>query len=455
MKRQLENVYEYIDGNTRDFVETLIRLVRQPSISAKGEGIKECAGLVEKIMQETGLETKLIQPAEGNPLVYGEIKSKESDKTLMFYNHYDVQPPEPIEQWISGPFSGEIREGKIYGRGTSDNKGNLVSRLKAVEAFLKIFGELPVNVKFVVDGEEEIGSPHLKQIIEKHKELFSADAVIWEFGGTNRKGNPCLYLGLKGILSVELQVEGAVRDVHSANAPLVPNPAWRLAWVLNLIKNEREEILIEGFYENVRPPLPEELQYVEKIPFDEEEWKEELGLKEFLLKRSGVEALKALLYQPSCTINGMISGYTGVGSKTIVPKTAMAKLDFRLVPNQTPTEIFRKLVNHLRNSGFKDIKITKYGSTEPVKTSITHKFVKTVVETAEKVYGKQAVIYPLSPGSGPMHLFKQVLRCPIVSVGCSHPKSNTHAPNENLEIKSFIKGTMFIATLLWDFASSS
>ena len=454
METQIEEVYAYIAANARNFIETLIQLVRQPSVSAKGEGIRECAELVEKIMQEAGLETQIIQPTEGNPVVYGEIKSKKSEKTLLFYDHYDVQPPEPIEQWISGPFSGEIREGKIYGRGVSDNKGNLVSRLKAVEAFLKTTGEVPINVKFVVDGEEEIGSPHLKQVIEKDRELFSADAVIWEFGGTNRGGNPCLYLGLKGILSVELHVEGAVRDVHSANAPLVPNPAWRLAWALNAVKNEKEEILIEGFYENVEKPTVEELRYVESIPFDEEEWKQELGLKEFLLKRSGTEALKALLYNPSCTINGMISGYTGTGSKTIVPRTATAKLDFRLVPNQTPTEIFGKLVNHLRNSGFKDVKIIKYGSSEPAKTPVTSEFVQKVAKTAEKVYGKKAVIYPLSAGSGPMHLFKNALGGPIVSVGCSHPEANVHAPNENLEIESFIKGTKFIATLLQDFSAS-
>jgi len=454
METQIEEVYAYIAANARNFIETLIQLVRQPSVSAKGEGIRECAELVEKIMQEAGLETQIIQPTEGNPVVYGEIKSKKSEKTLLFYDHYDVQPPEPIEQWISGPFSGEIREGKIYGRGVSDNKGNLVSRLKAVEAFLKTTGEVPINVKFVVDGEEEIGSPHLKQVIEKDRELFSADAVIWEFGGTNRGGNPCLYLGLKGILSVELHVEGAVRDVHSANAPLVPNPAWRLAWALNAVKNEKEEILIEGFYENVEKPTVEELRYVESIPFDEEEWKQELGLKEFLLKRSGTEALKALLYNPSCTINGMISGYTGTGSKTIVPRTATAKLDFRLVPNQTPTEIFGKLVNHLRNSGFKDVKIIKYGSSEPAKTPVTNEFVQKVAKTAEKVYGKKAVIYPLSAGSGPMHLFKNALGGPIVSVGCSHPEANVHAPNENLEIESFIKGTKFIATLLQDFSAS-
>jgi acetylornithine deacetylase/succinyl-diaminopimelate desuccinylase-like protein len=450
----MENVYAYIDANARDFVETLIRLVRQPSVSAKGEGIQECAELVEKIMQEVGLKTRIIQPTEGNPVVYGETKSKKSDKTLLFYDHYDVQPPEPIEQWICGPFSGEIREGKIYGRGASDNKGNLISRLKAVESFLKTLDEVPVNVKFVVDGEEEIGSPHLKQIIEKHRELFSADAIIWEFGGTNRRGNPCLHLGLKGILSVELRVEGAVRDVHSANAPLVPNPAWRLTWALNAIKNEKEEILIEGFYENVKEPSSAELHCVERIPFDEKEWKNELGLKEFLLKRSGTEALKALLYHPSCTINGMISGYTGIGSKTIVPRIAVAKLDFRLVPNQTPAEIFGKLVNHLRNSGFKDIKIIKFGSTEPAKTPVTHKFVQTVAKTAEKVYEKQPVIYPLSPGSGPMHLFRKIIGCPVVSVGCSHPESNTHAPNENLNIESFIRGTKFIATILQDFALS-
>jgi acetylornithine deacetylase/succinyl-diaminopimelate desuccinylase-like protein len=365
-----------------------------------------------------------------------------------------VQPPEPLELWKYEPFSGKISSEKIYGRGASDNKGNFVSRLKAVQALLEVADDVPVNVKFFVEGEEEIGSPHLEPIIKKYKNLFSADAAIWEFGGTDRKGRPSLHLGLKGVLSVELIAKSASKDVHSANAPLIPNPAWRLVWALNHLKDKEEKILIDGFYENVLKPSSEEIKYLKNIPTEDEETKKELGIKKFLHDKSGLDALKALLYQPTCTVNGFISGYTGKGSKTVLPHEASAKLDFRLVPNQNSSEIFQKLVAHLKKNGFEDLKIIEHGSTDPTRTPINDPFVKLVAKTAEKIYGKKAVIYPTSAGSGPMHLFRNFLGYPVVSAGCSHPESNTHAPNENLQINSYIKGTKFMATLLTDFASS-
>lgn len=449
----MEKVYNYIDTHADAFVADLVRLVRQPSVSAKGEGIEDCAKLVEEMMRETGLSTKIIKGKKGNPVVYGEIKSQKAEKTLLFYDHYDVQPPEPLEEWKYAPFSGTIADGKVYGRGAVDNKGNLVSRLKAVQAFLETVGSVPVNVKFVVDGEEEIGSPNLEPIVKRYRRLFSADAAIWEFGGTDRRGRPHLYLGLKGVLAVELRSKCALKDVHSANAPLIPNPAWRLVWALSTLKDENEKILIEGFYDKVLPPSAEEIECLRSVPFEEKELKEELGLKQFLEGVSGIEALKALLFQPTCTINGLFSGYIGKGSKTVLPREAMAKLDFRLVPNQNPDEIFEKLTRHLKANGFGDIEIVKYGSTEPVKTPISDPFVGLAAKTAEKVYGEKAIIYPLSAGSGPMHLFRNFLGYPVVSAGCGHPESNTHAPNESLKIESFIKGVKFIAALIGDFAS--
>jgi acetylornithine deacetylase/succinyl-diaminopimelate desuccinylase-like protein len=453
IKMSLEKVYEYIDAYANDFVKDLAKLIRQPSVSAKGEGIKECAKLVEEMMHQTGLSTKIFTGTKGNPVVYGEKLSKKSSKTLLFYDHYDVQPPEPLEKWTYEPFSGKIANGKIYGRGASDNKGNLISRLKAVQALSEVMDDLPVNIKFFVDGEEEIGSPNLEPVIKKYKNLFSADAAIWEFGGTDRRGRPNLYLGLKGILSVEIRTSSASKDVHSANAPIIPNPAWRLIWALNYLKDKKENVSIEGFYENVLQPSQEEIQCLKHIPFEEEETKKELGLREFLQNKSGLEALKALLYQPTCTINGLISGYTSKGSKTVLPHEAIAKLDFRLVPNQKTNEIYRKLVRHLKKHGFGDLEIIELGSTEPTRTPINHPFVKLVAQSAKKVYGKRAVIYPTSAGSGPMHLFRNFLKYPVVSAGCSHPEANTHAPDENLRIESFIRGTKFIATLISDFAN--
>jgi acetylornithine deacetylase/succinyl-diaminopimelate desuccinylase-like protein len=450
----IKQVYEYVDQHSNEFVKALAKLVRQPSVSAKGEGMQECAKMVERMLQKTGFSTRMILEKDGNPVVYGEIRSKKSKRTLLFYDHYDVQPPEPLEEWKFGPFSGKVHGGRIYGRGTSDNKGNLVSRMKAVEAFVETAGEVPVSVKFLVEGEEEIGSPHLEPVLRKHRDLFYSDATIWEFGGTNHEGRPEIYLGLKGVLSMELRSKGAIRDTHSANAPLVPNPAWRLVWALSTLKNEKDEILIEGFYDKVQKPSKTELRLLKDIPLEEEKVKETLGLKEFLGGRKGIEAKRTLFFSPTCTINGILAGYTGPGSKTVLPKEAMAKLDFRLVSNQTSDEIRRKLARHLKKRGFKDIEILTCGSTEPTRTPVTNTFVSIVAKAAEKAYRKKAVIYPTSAASGPMHLFASILSAPVVSAGCSHADPKTHAPNENLTIKGFITGTKFMATMLRDFSQT-
>jgi acetylornithine deacetylase/succinyl-diaminopimelate desuccinylase-like protein len=448
----LKQVFSYIDGHSESFLQDLSRLVKQPSVSAKKEGIQDCAHLVEQMLLELGCSTRILPEPDGNPVVYGEIRTENSEKTLLFYDHYDVQPAEPLEEWEFGAFSGKIHRGRIYGRGTSDNKGNIISRMKAVEAFLKTLGEVPMNVKFVIEGEEEIGSPHLESVVRKHKNLFSNNGVIWEFGGTNYQGQPEVYLGLKGVLSVELRAKDASRDVHSAYAPLVSNPAWRLAWALNSLKNLEDKILIEGFYDQVQPVSQKEIDLLEKIPLEEKELRQDLGLKGFLANRSGLEAKKALFLNPTCTINGFLAGYTGSGSKTVLPKDALVKLDFRLVPNQTADEIFRKLVSYLRKRGFGDIEILRYGSTEPAKTPLEETFVQVVVAAAERVYEKEVVVFPTSAASGPMHLFRNWLNCPVVSAGCSHAGARTHAPNENLTVEGFIKGTKMMATILNDFA---
>lgn len=450
----LKNIYRYIDANSQSFIDDLVRLVRQPSVSATKEGIQRCAEMVKEMMENVGISVKVIPEEDGNPVVYGEVRSETSRKTLLFYDHYDVQPPEPLEEWICDPFSGEIREGKIYGRGTADNKGDIVSRLKAVQAFLETVGGVPINIKFFVEGEEEIGSPHLSSFVKGHEDILSADAAIWEFGGTDRRGRPRIYLGLKGVLTVELRAKGASRDVHSSKAPLIPNPAWRLVWALNTLKNEREKILIEGFYDEVEPPSAEEIDYLKNIPFEEEEEKGDLGLSNFLSDLSGLNALKALLYQPTCTINGFLTGYTGAGHKTVLPNKALAKLDFRLVFRQMPDEILEKLKRHLAKRGFRDVEVIRYGSTEPAKTPVKDGFAQTVIKAAERVYGKKAVVYPTSAASGPMHLFRNWLGYPVVSVGCAHAGSMEHAPNENITLDGFVKGTKFIAAIIHDFSVS-
>ncbi|HDI73610.1 MAG TPA: M20/M25/M40 family metallo-hydrolase, partial [Candidatus Korarchaeota archaeon] len=263
-----EKVNELIEGELDRFIRQLMTLVRQPSVAATGEGLEECAELLVDIMKKNGIQARVLPVKGGPPAVYGEIRAKSSGApTILFYNHYDVQPPDPLDEWKYPPFDPHIVDGKIYGRGTSDNKGNIISRIHAVWAFLSAIGEVPVNVKFFVEGEEEIGSPHLAPFVEEHKELLKADCGIWEFGGVDHEGRPNIWLGLKGILYVELRVRGTAADTHSSRAPIIPNAAWRLVWALNTLKSEDERVLVEGFYDDVIKPTQRELELIERIPY--------------------------------------------------------------------------------------------------------------------------------------------------------------------------------------------
>ena len=426
-------------------------LVRQPSVAATGEGLEECAELLVDIMKENGIQARVLPVKGGPPAVYGEIRAKSSGApTILFYNHYDVQPPDPLDEWKYPPFDPHIVDGKIYGRGTSDNKGNIISRIHAVWAFLSAIGEVPVNVKFFVEGEEEIGSPHLAPFVEEHKELLKADCGIWEFGGVDHEGRPNIWLGLKGILYVELRVRETAVDTHSSMAPIVPNAAWRLVWALNSLKSEDGRVLVEGFYDDVVKPTRMELELIERIPYPEEEVKKDLGLESFLKDLTGAELVKTLLLEPTCTICGLNSGYTGEGSKTVLPSTAMAKIDFRLVPNQRPKDILKKLREHLDKRGFNDVEIVVHGFLEPAKTPVEEDFVQLVIRAAEEVYQKEAVVYPTSAGSGPLYLFRNVLGIPMVSVGVGYPLSRAHAPNEHIRIKDYLLGTKLIARIISD-----
>lgn len=407
--------------------------------------------MVKEMMDKVGIEASIIQLNDGNPIVYGELKAKKVAKTLMFYNHYDVMPPEPIEEWIYDPFSATVKEGKIYARGVADNKGNLVARLKAVEAILKTFNRVPINLKFVFEGEEEIGSPHLPVFIKKNRNMLRADGCVWEGGDKDPKGRPIIRLGLKGHLSVELRVRGAGKDLHSRWAPIVPNPAWRLVWALNTMKNSNEEITIEGFYNDVKKPTKQELKLIEQVPFEEEEYKRIFGLNRFISGSAGSETIKRLISYPACTICGFDSGYKGPGLKSIVPSKAVAKVGFRLVADQEPEDIFSKLKVHLEKYKFNDIELVKIGQTEPAKTPIDAHIAKTVIDTAKEIYGLEPIVYPNSPGSGPMYLFTNWLRIPTVSTGCKYAESSPHAPNENIRVADYIKGIKHIASIIMSF----
>jgi acetylornithine deacetylase/succinyl-diaminopimelate desuccinylase-like protein len=451
----LEDFFTYVDENRDRFLDQLKKLCSQPSVAAQGLGMRETANIVLGMLQRVGADSRLIEVAGAPPVVYGEIGW--GDTTLIIYDHYDVQPPEPLDQWESPPFSPEVREGSLYCRGVADNKGDLASRLQAIEAYQETQGSLPLKIKFVFEGEEEIGSPHLAQFVDENKELLvGADGCLWEGGRVETSGRPELYLGLKGILYVELRVKGASRDLHSSWAPLVPNPAWRLVWALNTLKDENDRLLMDGLVDHVARPPEEDAELVERIPFDDEEIKQDLGLSELLGGVRGTEAVRSLLYSPTCTICGIVAGYTGEGSKTVLPSEARVKLDFRLVPDLEPEMVLQLLRMHLDRRGFGDVEIVGFSAEHPAKSSPHAAVARAAMQAAEIVYGQEPVVYPSMAGSGPMYPLSTALGIPAVSgVGVGHAQSRIHAPNENIRLEDYFQAVKFAGEFIRIFSEMS
>ncbi len=442
---------DYLSEHFDVSIAELSRLAAQPSVAAQNWGLEECAHLVAKMLEKRGFSTE-IAPTAGAPVVFAE-RSGRSDRTLIFYNHYDVQPAEPLELWDSPPFEPQIRDGKLYARGVSDDKAHITSRLFAIDALLAADGELPCNIKFVIEGEEEISSVHLPEYIRENREKLSADACVWEFGAVDHREIPIQYLGMRGICYVELSVETADIDVHSGlGGSIFPNAAWRLVWALNSIKQPDGRIRLPGHYDNVVPPSTRDRELMEALPEVAEEYKSRYGVKYFLDDLTGgVDLRIAEAFEPTCTICGLTSGYQGPGSKTVLPARASAKIDFRLVPNQTPEQVLTSLRAHLDAEGFSDVKVTFIGGEAPGRTDPDDPFVQLVVQTAEPVYGQPMQIVPMIGGSGPNHAFLEYLKLPIVSAGVGYPGTQAHAPNENVRLDLYLKGAKHIARILKEF----
>jgi acetylornithine deacetylase/succinyl-diaminopimelate desuccinylase-like protein len=451
----LAAIDRYLEQNLDKSLAELSKLVAQPSIAAQGVGMEACARMVADLLEARGFTAEIL-PTGGHPVVVAE-RGGTSDKTLLIYNHYDVQPPEPLELWTSPPFEPTRRDGKLYGRGVSDDKGHLVARLHAIDALLAQGGELPCRIKFVVEGEEEIGSVHLPKFIQSHRERLAGDACLWEFGGVDHREVPLQYAGLRGICYVELSVETARVDVHSGvGGSIFPNAAWRLVWALGTLKGPDERIRIPGFYDTVRRPTGRDHELMAQLPEVESEYRERFGVKRFLRGLTGgVELRMAEVFEPTCTICGLTSGYQGAGSKTVLPARASAKVDFRLVPDQAIAEVLAQLREHLDTQGFADVHIAFLGGGPAGRTDPDHPFLRLVADTAEQVYGKTMQIVPMIGGSGPNHAFIHELNVPVATAGLGHPDTRAHAPDENLRIDLYLKHARHVARLIQAFAARS
>lgn len=449
MADTIGEIDQYIEQHLDESIEDLKQLARIPSISSRGQAMEEAAELVKDLLTAAGFAAEL-RPTSGFPVVYADAETSAS-KTLLCYNHYDVQPPEPLELWDSPPFEPEVRAGRLYARGVADDKGQLISRIAAMRAVRAVMGNLPARVKFLVEGEEEISSPSLESFIEGHRDLLAADGCVWESGGVDSESRPQVVLGLRGICYVEFHVRTMSRDAHSGGAHNLPNAAWRLIWALASIKGPDERIRIPGFYEGVRPPTETEARLLREEPSDEEFNRKTYAVREFVGGHTG-EMYKQAVFNPTANIAGIGAGWQGQGSKTVIPAEAMAKMDFRLVPGMDPHDVLSKLRAHLDAEGFEDVEVRLLGGEKADTTPADDPFVQLTVRTAEEVYGVPAVLKPLVGGTGPVHPFRAFLGVPIVTLGPGDPLSRAHAPNESISLDRFIQGTKHMARLLVGFA---
>lgn len=432
----MEQFNAYIEARKERFLNELFELLRIPSVSAQGRGIAEAATLVKNRLEHLGAQAQLISTDDGAPVVYATIG--EGPRRLLIYDHYDVQPAEPLELWDSPPFEPVIRDEKIYARGTADNKGNLMLRIQAIETWLATQGHLPIQIAFVIEGEEEVSSRTLYAFCRNNADLLEADGCLWEVGGRDINDRPMISCGAKGIQYVELVARGASHDLHSSNATIVPNPAWRLTWALATLKAPGGRILLPGFYDHVRPPSPADMQVLEQIESDDDALLASYGIREFIDGVRGVERLRRHLFEPTCTICGLVAGYTGPGSKTVLPSEARAKIDFRLVPDMEPEIVLRQLRAHLDTQGYADIEIVDLGGEHPARSDLNSAVVRAAVVSAEATYGVLPVVYPTMAGTGPMYPLCQAFGTPVTTgAGCGYPGSLIHAPNEHIRLEDY------------------
>jgi acetylornithine deacetylase/succinyl-diaminopimelate desuccinylase-like protein len=434
----LSTVFAYIEENRQSFIDRLIEYLRHPSISAYGEGMGEVADYLIDWLNRLGFNARLVS-TPGWPMVMAKLMQSPGKLTVLLYGHYDVQPPDPLEAWISPPFEPTIRNGRLYARGAGDNKGQHFAQLLAVESILACLGKLPCNVIVLLEGEEEVGSPHIDQFIREHKDEIPADLVIISDGPVDVSGRSRLEFGVRGVISFELRAHGANTDLHSGNwGGVAPNPLWTLVHLLGTMKNSQGHVTIDGFYDNVDTPTEQERIALTNLPIDLEVVKRDLGLTDFdePLDRPFYDRLA--LY-PTLTINGLHGGYGGPGSKTVLPHEALAKCDIRLVESQTVDEVFTKVEMHVKRFA-PDVEFVRQDGMEPSKTPLDSPFAEPIYRGIIAAQGEEPLIVPAMGGSLPNYVFTKTMGLSTFVIPYANSDEANHAPNENIEVERFVKG---------------
>jgi acetylornithine deacetylase/succinyl-diaminopimelate desuccinylase-like protein len=451
----LSQVKKYVDANREANIELMADLIRQPSVSSTGEGVRECAVLLQKMLTDAGMKAQVLE-TKGLPAVYAE-RLVPGKPTLLFYGHYDTQPVGDLELWKTPPFEPTIIDNRMYGRGTGDNKGQLLTHIIAVDAFLKTIGSIPCGVKFLLDGEEESGSPNLAALVEENKDLFACDAVYFSDGPIHYTGRPLAVFGCRGILDLEIHLQENLRDCHSGHfGGILPNPAWNLVNVLSTMCDSDGNCLVEGFYDKVKPMTEAEKEILANIPFDVSKYVEGVG-RPGAKTRDREEALYRLMFRPTMTITGLYSGHIGEGMRTIIPFEAGCKIAMRLVADQDPDEIFELVANHVKER-LPHATIKKGGKMYPSRTSVELPVSKAIIAATREAWGAEPVVMPSSGASCPDYVFTKILGVPSVMVPYANVDESNHAPNENFDLDFFIRGiktTIHVMQAFGDLASEA
>jgi acetylornithine deacetylase/succinyl-diaminopimelate desuccinylase-like protein len=454
-------ILDYIERNHAQHLEELKEFLKIPSISAapehKGDVVR-CAEWVSQAMKSVGLENVQIFPTDGHPVVYGDFLHASKDNpnapTVLFYGHYDVQPVDPLHLWTNPPFEPTIRDGKIFARGSVDDKGQVFMQLKSLEAHLKTNGKLPVNVKVIIEGEEEVGSVNLESFLKAHKDLLACDTVLISDTSMFGEELPSLCYALRGLTYMELTVTGPNRDLHSGVfGGAVENPANALCSIIAKLKDEYGRVTVTGFYDDVRDLTPAERAEYARLPFDQAAYNKELNIPaedgEF-----GYSTLERASARPTLDVNGMWSGYTGEGAKTVLPSKASAKVSMRLVPNQDTLDIARKFTDYVQKIAPPTVKVevTHLHGGNPAMTPVDSKGVKAAIRALEQAFGKTPFL-TREGGSIPIVLlFEQILNAPVVLMGVGLNTENAHSPDEHFNLRNFYRGIIASAVFYEEFS---
>lgn len=454
----MQEIVEYIKSNKENYISELKDFLRIPSISTLKENkndVAACAKFVAGKLKSAGLSSVKVYKTEGHPIVYGEWLGAPGKPTVLIYGHYDVQPVDPIELWKNPPFDPIIKNGKIWARGATDDKGQVFMHIKSVEAFFKTIGRLPLNIKFVIEGEEEIGSENLEIFINQNKDLLKCDAVLISDTSLYEKGVPTITYGLRGLAYHEIEVTGPKRDLHSgAFGGAVANPINVLAGIISKLHDNNGKVTIPGFYDNVLKLTKEEKENYKKLKFSDKKFAQELGVEE-LHGEKGFSTLERIWVRPTLDCNGIIGGFIKEGAKTVIPSKASAKISMRLVPNQNPKRISKNFIKYIEKISPKSVKvkISKAQKGEPVLTSLNSKAIIAASKAMAKAFGKKT-IFIREGGSIPIvSVFSKKLKAQIVLMGLGLNSENLHSPNEHFDLNHFELGIISSAHFIDEFST--